>query len=386
MDDNKKKLQHDWDIDNPISQCIQTPEDTNVYLDFPVGSTSPIDGPAIDFNPLLDTLHTSEPKPMLKNFKIHSGLDQKAEYIATKAALSRIPSDAKTKPADRLENCSTSAWFFRHMDTGEVRVAANRCNYRWCPSCANTRRRVIAESIGQWLLKRRGKRFITLTLKNSAAPLAGQVDLLYTYFKYLRKKALWKDNVKGGIWFFQITQNKSTGEWHPHIHVLVDSKWIEKYELSEAWLSITKNSFITDIRRVDSDMKASEYVARYGSKPGTLADKSLTDGMEMIQALHDRRLIGAFGSARGLQFRPKPPEDAGDWENVGSWFEVRNLYEVDERARLIFRAWHYKCALQAGIGYVMPPPPDPPPKIVKVLSTFKQHQFDFMIDPNTVGK
>lgn len=352
------------------------------------GACSPVDGPAGEASPLLDALQTTQPHIMYSSLKKQLGLEDRPEYFKTLQALRDIPSENKTHPADRLDNCSRQAWFFRNTKTNQIRVAANRCNLRWCPICAKARRFTISEAVGQYLLKCQGKRFITLTLKNSATPLAGQVDLLYMYFGYLRKKKLWKDNVRGGIWFFQITRNHTTGEWHPHLHVLVDSKWIEQKELSDQWLAITKNSYIVDIKRVKGDKKAAEYVARYGSRPGTLDGKSLAEGKEMITALHSRRLIGCFGTAKGLKFKPEPPADKDDWENVGSWFSVRHCLDFSDAAQLIWAAWKGGVGLGPGISCFGDSDPAPPPLSGEtsdkkstskpaIVSTYKQLTFDW---------
>lgn len=311
------------------------------------------------------------------SFRRQMGLSDTAEFQSVLKAYRAISSENKIHPADRLDDCSRRAWFYRNTVTSEVRVAASRCNLRWCPICSNARRRCISESIGDWLLSKKGKKFITLTLKNSSEPLAGQIDLLYTYFKYLRKKRLWKDNVRGGVWFFQVTLNSSTNEWHPHIHILVDSKYIDQSELSDLWLQITKNSMVVDIRQVKSDMKAADYVARYGSRPALLADKGEIGAVEIINALHHRRIIGTFGNGRGLQLTPQPPENPTLWERVGSWFEIRFLFDKSETARLIYTAWVAKVGLGAGISLEDDPEPEPPPPKPPPLSTYKQLQFDF---------
>lgn len=347
------------------------------FLDCPVGSGAPIDGPVDTCDTLVHAIQTSGSKPMQTSFRKQMGLADTDEFQAAARAYAEIPSENKVHPSDRLDDCSRRAWFYRNTETSEVRVAASRCNLRWCPICSNARRRQITNEVGDWLLKCKGKRFITLTLKHENTPLAGQLDLLYTYFKYLRKKKLWRDNVRGGVWFFQVTLSPSDGLWHPHLHILVDSKWIQQEVLSELWLKITKTSYIVHIKPVTSDAKASEYVARYGSRPAGLADKGLDGAIEIITALHNRRIVGSLGTARGLKLTPQPPENPELWERVGSWYEVRTWFDKSETARLIYTAWVCDVKLGAGISLDFKPEPKPPPKEVPPVSTYVQLKFDF---------
>lgn len=345
--------------------------------DFPKGANQPIDGPIGSSNTKLDAIQTTLPPPMKQTFKSMMGLDTSAEYVTALNAYERIESDAKTTPYERIKDCCSRSWFYRHEETGRVRVGASRCNLRWCPICAGIRKRAIAEPLEKWLSGLKFKKFITLTLKNSAAPLAGQIDLLYTYFTYLRKKKLWKESVKGGVWFFQVTYNHNDGEWHPHIHIAADSTFLDKWELSALWLEITKNSMIVDVDNIDSDERAAEYVAKYGAKPAFLKDLGVDNSIEAITAMHGRRILGKFGTAKDLSFKPEPPADAKSWVKVGSWFTIRQWFDKSEVARCIYTAWRSDTAISADMTLYGDADPEPPPDELPILSTYKQLQFDF---------
>jgi hypothetical protein len=102
----------------------------------------------------------------------------------------------------------------------------------------------------EWLPTVTAPKFITLTLKHSPAPLSHQISTLYGCFRKLRKTKLLTKTVRGGIWFFQVKQSAADYLWHPHLHIVVDSPYIPKHQLSRAWLSITKTSQIVDIRQI----------------------------------------------------------------------------------------------------------------------------------------
>ena len=57
--------------------------------------------------------------------------------------------------------------------------------------------------------------------------------------------------IDGGFYTTEYTYNKTTGQWHPHIHIFaLLTDWIDQEELAETWHEITYDSYIVDVRRV----------------------------------------------------------------------------------------------------------------------------------------
>lgn len=148
-----------------------------------------------------------------------------------------------------------------------------------------------------------------------------------------------KRNVSGGIWFFQVKKNKAGDEWHPHLHCVIDAEYISKFDLSAAWAAVTITSNIIDIRTVYDQEKAAQEVARYASRSAMLEPLASVDRLELIEAMHGRRVVGTWGSARSLSLRPSKPADADDWVNVGSWSVVSIMHGQDDRADAIWKAY-----------------------------------------------
>lgn len=215
--------------------------------------------------------------------------------------------------------CKTDAWLVQHEESKELRIASRKCNQRWCPMCQKTKRWIITNSVSEWVQKTQYPKFITLTLKSSTSSLEFQVKRLYESFKVLRRKKIWKQSVRGGVWFFQLTMNKDTGLWHPHIHILVESDYIPRKKLSDEWLKVTCDSMIIDIRKVADPEKAAEYVARYATVPGEVLKCSVKQGAAMVIGLKGIRMCGAFGSAKGLALRPKSSPEFAKWRKVMSY-------------------------------------------------------------------
>lgn len=246
----------------------------------------------------------------------------------------------------RLLKCRTDAYFYRNKRTGSVRVGANSCHLRFCPLCAKTRELRVKENTVNWLKKTRYPKFLTLTLAHSDKPLSDQITRLYDCWKHLRRLIHFSSRAKGGIWFFQITKNKSTGQWHPHLHCVLEGGYISQKILSKEWLRITGDSLIVDIRIIKDLQKAADYVARYASQPCYLPTLSDDDAIELAYALKKRRICGTFGTAKKARLTAKPDYNREDWEYLGSWRLVTELKDFDDDAKSIFDAWRLNQSLE----------------------------------------
>jgi len=271
------------------------------------------------------------------------------QYAAALRIYSILDGGPDSGRAARLSGCRTSAWFTRHVDTGEVRVASSSCGLRWCPVCSNARRNYITHSVSDWIVKADHPKLITLTLKHTHAPLEHQVTHLYNFFRELRRRKDFRKAVTGGVWFFQIKKSRTDGMWHPHIHTVVAGKYLPHRRLSRLWSQVTYGSFVTDIRPVHDPQKVANDVARYATCPGDLAGLPPDDAIEMVQALHGRRICGTWGSGRSMSLRPKPIEEKGKWKSLGSWQTVMELYDTDADARAIVLSWKTGRTLPEGI-------------------------------------
>ena len=113
------------------------------------------------------------------------------------------------------------------------------------------------------------------------------------------------------MYSYENTYNEQTGEWHPHVHMLVLlNDWIDQEQLSETWHEITLDSFVVDVRRVKKSKefgyaKAAAEVCKYALKFG---DLTVEKTWEAFKILKGKRLSGAFGSLYGV----KIPENLAD--------------------------------------------------------------------------
>lgn len=272
------------------------------------------------------------------------------EYVFAHRVYEALDSGLLRPRNQQLERCRSNAWFARNIHTSEVRIVSNACHLRWCPVCAGFRKNFIGHSVSEWLRDLRYPKFLTLTFKHRDWPLSEQLDALYRYFRLLRKRREFLEIVSGGIWFFQIKKSKRDHLWHPHIHCLIDGKFLPHKLLKEMWLEITTESHIVDIRPVKDPDGAALECSRYAARPATLSPLSLDSAIELVQSLHGKRTCGSWGIGRCVSLKPPKVTNKSDWVNVGSWQVVFNLRRCNPQASAIFYAWSNNKPLDPGIS------------------------------------
>lgn len=263
---------------------------------------------------------------------------------------------------NRLHNylhCGSGGWIMQSLtDPDRYTVRCQTCRDRWCPACAKSRAMVLRCNL-EPLIASQTVRFITLTLKHNDETLRQRLDKLFSCFKRLRKLPIWNDSVLAGVAFTEVKINKDTRRWHPHIHCLVTGKYLPLGQLQDAWLAVTGDSNIVDIRIVKDADTIAHYVTKYCTKP---ADGKLYNDPEAldaaIEALKGRRLVTTFGAWRGLPLLRNDTID--DWECVMPWPELMRLCRIgDEKARFVYRQVlrrDYECNDTTEF-HARPPPP-----------------------------
>jgi hypothetical protein len=151
-------------------------------------------------------------------------------------------------------------------------------------------------------------RTIELTKRHLQAPLAFCIDDLWRCFKALRKTAVWKRHVKGGVGVLEITINEQDRTWHPHLHLVFDGQYFPYKLLSDAWEEVTGDSKIVYIQAVHDREKTANYVGRYLAKSISMETLDAIEIREYAAALSGRRLVFTFGSVHNSN--PDPRKDA----------------------------------------------------------------------------
>lgn len=219
-------------------------------------------------------------------------------------------------------------------------------------------------------------RFCTLTLRSSDESLRDLIDKLYRSFSLLRRSDLWTHAVDGGVAFLEVKWSEQAKRWHPHIHMLLQGRYMDVRKLSSTWHRITGDSYIVDIRRPKNTDDVLRYVVKYAGKPisNTFANRpALLD--EAVLALKYRNLAMTFGKWRGCTLTKLV--DGTDWLNVGTLADViADAVSGDLRARGILKSLRSDSADEV---LARPPPPQPEshsPPHVDAQSSWDQHWLD----------
>jgi hypothetical protein len=219
---------------------------------------------------------------------------------------------------NRIHKCGEKLWIVCTC-CGRAHEVETRCDLKWCPSCQPLlARRTVTRyepvlSHVQWPL------FVTFTTRNYAdAKSAREVRQAFTR---LRRHRWWKRCVRGGVAQVEVS-NRGKG-WHPHIHALVDCRWLSVTvpepkariapdrwkavaraacsEVAAAWSDcLGGRKASVKVRRVWSRdggdiVPAMKEVLKYSVSPDTL-DRSIEEIAECIHALDRMRNLVSWGT------------------------------------------------------------------------------------------
>jgi hypothetical protein len=177
------------------------------------------------------------------------------------------------------------------------------CKDRFCEYCAKKRSARVRNSLNSikndfFLNKKKNQmRFLTLTIKNvQKIDIAVTYDKLIKAFQNLKRSTLWKNNVEGALQAYEITVSNEN-QYHPHIHILYQGKYITQSLILTKWAQIVNRlglkSTVVDIRAVRDLDKAFFEISKYCFKPSnfTIVDKYFVN-----KALYRRNLYGFSGT------------------------------------------------------------------------------------------
>jgi hypothetical protein len=168
-----------------------------------------------------------------------------------------------TAKAARVARCCAEFWVQRCPNRHLARaIPVERCQYRLCLTCAYWRQTRTAArlwpAIQQLLRRFPDDRWvlITLTVGSTREPLNTLVPRLQGHFARLRRMALWKRGIRGGVYSIETIYHPTTG-WHVHLHALAARQaWCDQKALAAAWQRASRGEGqVVDIRDRDQDVR-----------------------------------------------------------------------------------------------------------------------------------
>ena len=264
-----------------------------------------------------DNIDNYDSKVFLSDFRNGKKIDwQSYKTLSLKVGASYVR--LKSTKAYRIMDCG-SFLEFKRFDTGEMKLhQANFCKVRLCPMCAWRRSLKIFAQVSKVMDKCNSDYdfrfiFLTLTCRNcSPDELNNQIDILFSAFRKMTGRKVFKSAIKGFFRCLEITHNWDSNTFHPHLHVILavnksyfdDSKiYISQKKWADLWQDCLNVDYtpIVDVRSFTrSTGKEVAEVAKYAVKPSDVispySDDKMTDFVVSVldTALNGRRLV-AFG-------------------------------------------------------------------------------------------
>lgn len=223
------------------------------------------------------------------------------------------------KKAMRVRFCGSALGFLKNLKTGEKKLySADFCRERLCPMCQWRKSMKVFHQVSKVMDRAEQENkdivplFLTLTLKNcSGDDLKTTLDIVFKGWNLLWKQRKMERIAKGWFRALEVTYNKESDTFHPHIHaVLVVDKgyfkgkdYMETADWVQAWKKVLKLDYdpICDIRKIKNGKgkhKAVAEVAKYTLKDTDFVhnDNELTDKLiEVLSTSLKGRRLFAFG-------------------------------------------------------------------------------------------
>ncbi len=214
---------------------------------------------------------------------------------AAAAAMARHNLPARS---DRILQCRrVMMCSYAQSDNSLISIFPSRCRDRLCPYCSYVSRRSRAAEMANVVDKMRQPMLVTLTIcRDEATSLSADIKRLYRAWSALRRRQLYKQLWRSGVWVLEISWSTTLG--HPHLHCIIDSPYIPQNQLSHDWHQITNDSMIVDIRRLTHGRQAARYISGYICKPSQDPDPTNKTQWAAAITLSGIRTFGYWGFSR----------------------------------------------------------------------------------------
>jgi len=197
-----------------------------------------------------------------------------------------------------MAQCSSRATFYVSQTESKVRPRLWRCRERMCPICGRARSFQVADQVNAIVAQMQHPRQVILTVASNNKPLTTQLRFLRTAFSRLRRTPWWNRHVTGGAYTIEVTLNADTGQWHPHVHMIVDGSYIPWKELQAYWHRITEGSKVIWVSDVTSRRDSVLELCKYVGKPVASEAWPATELCEYALAVRGQRMVQSFGRWR----------------------------------------------------------------------------------------
>jgi hypothetical protein len=187
------------------------------------------------------------------------------------------------------------------------KITAKYCNNRWCLVCNRIRTAKLIKGYLPEIKKMSDPQFVTLTIPNMpASELKDAIDGMIREFILIKNVFVRRRGLKiVGIRKLECTFNNKAGEYHPHIHLIVDGIEIGK-ALIEEWLHRYPDADKRGQNIRPADENSMIELFKYSTKLTTKSLITKENGKTIIQvnaialdvifqAMYNRRIFQSMG-------------------------------------------------------------------------------------------
>lgn len=266
--------------------------------------------------------------------------------------------------SERMYYCG-SFLAYEVNERGEKKlIRANTCYVRLCPMCmwrrslkAYREMRIVYDYV-QEETKNSKFLFLTLTQKNvEAVELGQELDKILYGFKRLVQRKEIKKFCLGFVRSLEITYNKKTDTYHPHIHILIHTtnglysgrNYLSKQDYIRLWRELLcldydpsvniKQFKPKDVNRVGKELAE---ICKYSVKPSDyiyIDDEGLTKKVTEVldKYLAGRRLLSYGGTIRKARKELLFSDEITESDDI----IAREDVQADEQGYIELYKWHF---------------------------------------------
>lgn len=169
---------------------------------------------------------------------------------------------------------------------------------------------VMAKRVQKLMLGREANlRYVVLSERNSENLEEGIASLLAAWSR-LRRSVQWKRRVKGVILVLEVTYNRESRTWHPHLNLLIEGEYFPFELLNKIWIKVTdgdgRGSHIqaadtnSAFELVKYTLKVAERTTDEQGEPSVRLILDRPEALdEFLSATYSLRLIRTYGTFFG---------------------------------------------------------------------------------------
>lgn len=251
------------------------------------------------------------------DIKKQNNLKLAARYQIISKKSTELSTDYYARKYERLEQCSTYLEFRREKSTKKYKlINTNLCRVRLCPMCAYKRSLAVYHNTADIInyinanYSRSKYLFLTLTIKNvPGSELSNAIDDLTRGWQNMSKQKRIKNIALGTVRSIEITYNKRSNTYHPHLHILIHTtsdvyagrNYISQAEFAARWQSAVRIDYqpVIDIRQIRHNRgREIAEIAKYSVKPLEWDKCNESVIITLDEVLHKRHLLSLSGTMR----------------------------------------------------------------------------------------